>query len=188
LHCQQIAGAYKVDISVLHSIADGCTLADWRFIFFINAPLCLAGILRSFRFEKQSKSTLVKRFNIPGQGAWMLSITLLIAAVIEWSKLGFTHPMIYGSILLGGIFFIIFLVIENSVQYSMLPLRLFNAGSFNVLLLLGAVHNGFYYRTVFILNLYLQNIFTIDAGFVISNLVSGHIINRYGIRIPISPW
>lgn len=132
-----------------------------------------------------------------GQVAWMLSITLLIAAVIEWSKLGFTHPLIYGSLLLGGISFIAFLIIENKVSHPMLPLSLFNSVSFNVLLVLGAVLNGFYYGTVFILSLYLQNILhyppltaglaflPLTAGFVISNLLSGNIINRYGLRIPI---
>ncbi len=79
----------------------------------------------------------------------------------------------------------------------MLPLNLFNSVSFNVLLLLGAVLNGFYYGTVFILSLYLQNILhyppltaglaflPLTAGFVISNLLRGNIINRYGIRTPI---
>lgn len=172
-------------------------LSNWRYIFFINAPLCLAGILLTFLLQKQSAPTRVKKFDLPGQFAWMLSITLLIAAVIEWSKLGFSHPLIYGSILLGGISFIVFLVLENNVSHPMLPLNLFNSVSFNVLLLLGAVLNGFYYGTVFILSLYLQNILhyppltaglaflPLTAGFVISNLLSGNIINRYGIRIPI---
>lgn len=172
-------------------------LSDWRFIFFINAPLCLAGILLTFQLKKQSKTTLVKKFDLPGQFTWMMSITLLIAAVIEWPKLGITHPLIYGSILLGGISFIIFLIIENKVSFPMLPLTLFHSATFNVLLLLGAVLNGFYYGTVFILSLYLQDILQyppltaglaflpLTAGFVISNLLSGNIINRYGIRIPI---
>lgn len=172
-------------------------LSDWRFIFFINAPICLAGILLSFKLKKQNKPSQVKKFDLPGQIAWMFSITLLIAAVIEWSKLGFTHPLIYGSILLGAIFFIVFLAIENKVDHPMLPLNLFNSASFNVLLLLGAVLNGFYYGTVFILSLYLQDILhyppltaglaflPLTVGFVISNLLSGNIINRYGIRTPI---
>jgi len=172
-------------------------LSDWRFIFFINAPICLAGILLSFKLQKQGKPSQVKKFDLPGQVAWMFSITLLIAAVIEWSKLGFTHPLIYGSILLGALFFVVFLGIENKVDHPMLPLNLFNSASFNVLLLLGAVLNGFYYGTVFILSLYLQDILhyppltaglaflPLTAGFVISNLLSGNIINRYGIRTPI---
>ncbi|MBB6501751.1 MFS transporter [Pedobacter cryoconitis] len=172
-------------------------LSDWRFIFFINAPLCLAGILLTFRLKQQRIPTLVKKFDFSGQITWMLSITLLIAAVIEWSKLGFTNPLIYGSLLLGVISFIVFLILENRSSYPMLPLNLFNSASFNVLLMLGAVLNGFYYGTVFILSLYLQNILhyppltaglaflPLTAGFVISNLLSGNVINRYGIRIPI---
>lgn len=172
-------------------------LSNWRFIFFINAPICLAGILLTFQLKTQSSSKLVKKFDLPGQFAWMISITLLIAAVIEWSKLGITHPLIYGSFLLGGISFIIFLIIENKVSSPMLPLTLFHSPAFNVLLLLGAVLNGFYYGTVFILSLYLQNILQyppltaglaflpLTAGFIISNLLSGNIINRYGIRTPI---
>jgi len=172
-------------------------LSDWRFIFFINAPLCLVGIFLTFRLKHQHRSTLIRKFDIPGQITWMLSITLLIAAVIEGSKLGFTSPLIYGSVLLGVISFLVFLMIENKSNYPMLPLKLFNSASFNVLLMLGAVLNGFYYGTVFILSLYLQSILhyppltagfafiPLTAGFVISNLLSGNIINRYGIRIPI---
>jgi DHA2 family methylenomycin A resistance protein-like MFS transporter len=69
--------------------------------------------------------------------------------------------------------------------------------SFNALLVLGAVLNGFYYGSVFLISLYLQNVLhyssinaglaflPLTAGFVISNLLSGNIINRYGIRPPI---
>lgn len=172
-------------------------VSNWRYIFFINAPLCLAGIVLTFLLQKQNSPTLVRKFDLAGQFAWMLSITLLIAAVIEWSKLGFSHPLIYGSILLGGLSFMAFLIIEKKVSHPMLPLNLFNSASFNVLLLLGAVLNGFYYGTVFILSLYLQNILNyppltaglaflpLTAGFVISNLASGSVINRYGIRKPI---
>lgn len=172
-------------------------ISNWRFIFFINAPLCLAGILLTLRLKQQIIPKSIKKFDIAGQIAWMLAITLLITAVIEWSKLGFNNPLIYGSLLLGAVSFIIFLVVENKVNSPMLPLNLFHSISFNVLLMLGAILNGFYYGTVFILSLYLQNVLhyppltaglaflPLTAGFVISNLLSGNIINRYGIRIPI---
>lgn len=172
-------------------------ISNWRYIFFINAPICLAGILLSFRLTQKSVPVRVKKFDIPGQIAWMLSITLLITAVIEWSKLGFSNPLIYGSLLLGVASFVVFLVIEKRVSSPMLPLRLFHSLPFNVLLLIGALLNGFYYGTVFILSLYLQNVLhyppltaglaflPLTAGFVISNILSGNIINRYGIRIPI---
>lgn len=173
-------------------------ISNWRYIFFINAPICLAGIILTLRLKQlHIPNTLPKKFDIAGQIAWMFAITLLITAVIEWSKLGFNNPLIYGSLLLGAVSFIVFLAVEHKVNAPMLPLNLFHSISFNVLLMLGAILNGFYYGTVFILSLYLQNVLhyppliaglaflPLTAGFVISNLLSGNIINRYGLRIPI---
>jgi len=172
-------------------------LSNWRFIFYINAPLCLAGILLSFRVDDHERPSGIKKFDIPGQLTWTAAITLLIAAVIEYPKLGLSSPLIYGGFLLGIGCLAVFLYIENRTKFPMLPLGLFRSSSFNVLLLLGAVLNGFYYGTVFILSLYLQNILhyrplmaglaflPLTSGFVISNLLSGNIINRYGIKPPI---
>jgi len=89
--------------------------------------------------------------------------------------------------------FCFFLWIEKRASNPILPLHLFNSSSFNVLLLLGAVLNGTYYGSVFVLSLYLQNVLhypsmtaglafvPLTVGFVISNLLSGKIINRFGI-------
>jgi DHA2 family methylenomycin A resistance protein-like MFS transporter len=172
-------------------------LSNWRFIFFINAPVCLAGILLTFRLAENEKPSSGKKFDLAGQLTWMTAITLLIATVIEYPKLGWSNPLIYGGFLLGAICFIAFLLIENKVKFPMLPLGLFHSASFNVLLLLGAVLNGFYYGTIFILSIYLQSLLhyppltaglaflPLTGGFVISNLLSGGIINSYGIRKPI---
>lgn len=172
-------------------------LSDWRYIFLINVPICLAGLLLTFRLKQESVAAVTRSFDVKGQIAWMLAITLLIAAVIEGPELGFGNPVIYGSLILGAISFIVFITIEKKVKFPMLPLTLFRSASFNTLLILGALLNGFYYGTIFILSLYLQKVLNytplnsglaflpLTAGFVISNILSGRIINRYGIRIPI---
>lgn len=171
-------------------------ISNWRYIFFVNVPLCLAGFLFSFRLI-QSKISVNKGFDIAGQITWMLSITALIAVIIEWPNYGFNHPIIFGGLFLSAAMLIAFLIIEKKVKHPMLPLHLFDSPTFNVLLLLGAVLNGAYYGTVFTLSLYLQNVLhysslnaglaflPLTVGFVISNLLSGRIINRYGIRRPI---
>ena len=172
-------------------------LSSWRFIFLVNVPLCVAGLLLSFRLQQTAVTRSNSKFDFAGQIAWMLSITTLIAAIIEWPQLGFNHPIIYGSLLFSGITFVLFLTIENKVAAPMLPLHLFKSTTFNVLLLLGALLNWAYYGTVFILSLYLQNVLhypslhagfaflPLTIGFVISNLLSGRIINKFGIRVPI---
>lgn len=171
-------------------------ISHWRFIFYVNVPLCLAGILLSFRLPKKSSSSK-KSFDIPGQVTWMLCVTALIAVIIEWPKLGFKDPIIFGGLLFSAVMLIIFLILEKKVKFPMLPLHLFQSANFNLLLSVGAVLNGAYYGSIFILSLYLQNVLNypslsaglaflpLTAGFVISNLLSGRIINKFGIRRPI---
>lgn len=79
----------------------------------------------------------------------------------------------------------------------MMPLHLFGSRSFNSLLILGAALNCSYYGTVFILSLYVQKTLNyhslkagfaflpLTVGFVISNVFSDRLINRFGLRKPI---
>ncbi|RFM31129.1 MFS transporter [Chitinophaga silvisoli] len=173
------------------------SVSNWRYIFFVNAPLCILGMLLTLGLPKNELPELKRKIDFPGTIAWMIAITTLIGAIIEGPKLSITHPLIYGACILSAISFIVFIILEKKGTHPMLPLYLFHSGSFNVLLLLGALLNGFYYGTVFILSLYLQNVLhyssltagfaflPLTIGFVISNLASAAIINKFGIRKPI---
>jgi DHA2 family methylenomycin A resistance protein-like MFS transporter len=170
--------------------------SSWRLIFIVNIPICIAGYILSFKMEQTAKTTK-RSFDISGQLAWMLSVTALISVIIEIPRFGFGHVLIWGGLILSLLLFGIFLWIESRTLHPMLPLHLFRSGRFNALLVLGAVLNGSYYGSVFILSLYLQKVLNypsimaglaflpLTAGFVISNVVSSRIINRYGIHKPI---
>jgi len=172
-------------------------LANWRFIFLINIPICIAGFLMSFRLKEVRVKTSKQEADIAGQATWALGITALIAAIIEGPKLGFSNPMVIGGLVFSLVMFIIFLFVERKSTHPMLPFHLFNSRSFNSLLMLGAVLNGSYYGSVFVLSLYLQNVLhyssltaglafiPLTAGFVISNIASAKITLRYGIYKPI---
>ena len=126
-----------------------------------------------------------------------LALTALIAGIIEWHHLGFEHPLIFGSMVFSAVMLLIFLWIEKRAPSPILPLDLFQSGSFNVLILLGMMLNGAYYGTVFVLSLYLQNVLhyssfaagmaflPLTAGFIISNLISSKVMAKYGTRLPI---
>jgi len=171
--------------------------SSWRFIFFVNVPLCLAGILYSLRLDAEKPGSHEKKFDTAGQIVWMLSVTILIAAIIEWSKLGFTSPFIYGGLSFSILLLILFVQIEKRSLNPMLPLHLFQSSTFNVLLVLGGILNCSYYGALFVLSLYLQTtlhyssmaaglaFIPLTAGFVMSNLISGRIINKFGIQKPI---
>jgi DHA2 family methylenomycin A resistance protein-like MFS transporter len=168
-------------------------ISNWRFIFYVNIPFCVAGFLLSFRLHQEEVAAARKKFDTYGQLLWMLAATLLIAAIIEWHQFGFQNPLIWGGLLLSLILFALFLRIEKRASHPILPLHLFHSARFNVLLLLGGVLNGTYYGSVFVLSLYLQNVLhyssmtaglafvPLTVGFVITNLLSGRIITRFGI-------
>lgn len=168
-------------------------LSNWRFIFYVNIPFCLAGFVLSFKLNKAPAAAVAKKFDTAGQLIWMLAATLLIAAIIEWHQFGFQSPLIWGGLILSALLFVLFIRIEKRVLHPILPLHLFTSSRFNVLLLLGGVLNGTYYGSVFVLSLYLQNVLhytsigaglafvPLTVGFVITNLLSGKIINRFGI-------
>ena len=171
-------------------------ISNWRMIFYVNIPICLLGILLSTRL-KESEKHPNKGFDISGQLTWMIALTTLIACIIELHHLGFNNPWIYGGIIFSIIIFILFIVIEKQAASPILPLDLFKSAHFNVIILTGMMLNSAYYGTVFVLSLYLQDVLhyssfaagmgflPLTAGFIISNLLSGKIMAKYGTRVPV---
>jgi DHA2 family methylenomycin A resistance protein-like MFS transporter len=171
-------------------------ISSWRLIFIVNIPICLAGIFLSVRLNESERHSH-QGLDIPGQLLWMLTLTALITGIIEWHALGIRHPLIIGCLLFSVIMMALFLQRERRSKVPILPLDLFKAPVFNVLLLLGVVVNNAYYGTVFVLSLYLQNVLhytsvtaglaflPLTGGFIISNLLSGRLMAKYGIRVPL---
>lgn len=88
-------------------------LTSWRLIFLINVPVCAVGIYLSTDLRKEKDISWSVRFDILGQLLWMISITALIFAVIDWPQLGILHPIIYGALGLSAISFLSFLAVER---------------------------------------------------------------------------
>jgi DHA2 family methylenomycin A resistance protein-like MFS transporter len=170
--------------------------SSWRMIFFVNLPICLFGIICSFRLNDNDRQP-GRGFDLPGQFTWMLALTAFIAAIIEWHHLGGEHPLIYGGIIFSICLLGLFLWIEKKAKSPILPLDLFKVANFNILIGLGMLLNGTYYGTIFVLSLYLQQVLhytsltagmaflPLTAGFIISNLISGRVIAKFGTRVPI---
>jgi DHA2 family methylenomycin A resistance protein-like MFS transporter len=172
-------------------------LANWRFIFLINLPICLAGYLMSLRLSKDGVKRQQVHFDVAGQILWAACVTALIASIIQGPKLGFDSMMVIGGLIFSLLAFAAFVLVERKALHPVVPLHLFASGSFNTLLLLGAVLNGCYYGSVFVLSLYVQQVLhyrpfaaglaflPLTVGFVISNVASARILNAFGTWKPI---
>jgi DHA2 family methylenomycin A resistance protein-like MFS transporter len=171
-------------------------ISSWRSIFLVNIPICLAGLICSI-YLMDSKKSEKRGFDIPGQLIWMVALTVFIAAIIEWHNLGAQSPFVYGGIIFSVVMLGLFIWRERVAHAPILPLDLFKSTNFNVFIGMGMALNGAYYGTVFVLSLYLQEVLHYSAfaagmaflpltgGFLIANITSGLIMERYGIRRPI---
>ena len=171
-------------------------LGNWRWIFFVNLPICVAGMLLGFRL-KESATSEHRGFDIPGQLLWMFALTALIASIIQWHELSVGRVYIYGGIVFSFVLLALFLNRERRAPSPILPPDLFKSRNFNTLIGFGMIANGTYYGTVFVLSLYLQNVLhysglkagmaflPLTAGFIFANLLSGRLIRKYGIRLPV---
>jgi len=145
----------------------------WRWIFFINVPVGLAGLVLSPLLLRESRATLTRRSYDP---AGALTITgafvLLVYAVVEaptvgWAEIRTIVPLVGSAVLIAA-----FALIESRHHAPLVPLRLLRsrtlAGANAVTVFVGTVGVG----VPFVLTLYAQQVLGYSAlKFGISSVV-----------------
>ncbi|MGC2041788.1 MFS transporter [Paraburkholderia caledonica] len=185
----------------------------WRSIFLVNLPICAAGFLATLlwvpRLEAAVPATAraetagpetapptPRGIDLSGQTLAIVALTAFVAAVIEWRPLGLSHPLVAGGFVLAALAGGAFVAVEARASAPMLPLSLFAGRSFSAAVLFGICVNMTYYGMVFVLSLYLQRVrgytalqaglafLPLTGGFLISNVASGWVVGRFGVRVP----
>ena len=145
----------------------------WRWIFFINVPVGLAGLVLSPLLLRESRAALTRRSYDP---AGALTITgafvLLVYAVVEaptvgWAEIRTIVPLVGSAVLIAA-----FVLIESRHHAPLVPLRLLRsrtlAGANAVTVFVGTVGVG----VPFVLTLYAQQVLGYSAlKFGISSVV-----------------
>lgn len=169
----------------------------WRSIFLVNLPVCTFGIALTLCFAAEApRREGQRRIDLPGQALAILALLGLIGAVIEARPLGLRHPLVLGAALLFVIAGWAFIAVERRTKQPMLPLRFFANAGFTAAIAFGVAVNLAYYGVLFVLALYLQDthgftplqaglaLLPLTATFILSNLLSGPMIARFGSRLP----
>jgi DHA2 family methylenomycin A resistance protein-like MFS transporter len=130
----------------------------WRYIFFVNVPLCLLGAATAARFTDAPEGR-EQHFDLGGQVFAVSALTCLIGSVIKSGTLGLFHPLVIGGLASALICAAIFLRIESRANAkAMLPLRFFGYPNFTPAVLFGIAINFTYYGLIFVISLYLQQV------------------------------
>jgi EmrB/QacA subfamily drug resistance transporter len=131
---------------------------SWSWIFYINVPIGILGILAARIFIDESRDTTEQRLDFPGLATSAIALFALTYGLIKSNERGWGDPLVLGLFAVAAVFFVAFVMLERHQRLPMLDLNLFRNRSFasaNVIMfLIGLAMFG----TFFFVSLFVQNI------------------------------
>lgn len=166
---------------------------SWHWIFFINVPVGIFAIILGGKVIPQSqKNPSYKGFDKTGAMLIFTGLASFLFAISEGQTMGWTSPIILGSLILAILIFAVFIRYELRISDPVLEITLFKNRNFLMTnLILGLVFfcmAGVNYLLPFYLQ-YVKGYGTSDAGFIltalsvalmISGIIAGALFNRIG--------
>jgi EmrB/QacA subfamily drug resistance transporter len=136
---------------------------SWHWIFWVNVPVGVLGIVASYLFIDESRDETHERLDAPGLLTSGVGLFALTYALIEANTYGWTSARIVGAFAVAVVALAAFVVLERVQRAPMLPLELFRSGTYtgaNVVVLLVALAM---FGVFFFVSLYMQNILGYSA-------------------------
>src|SRR4051812_11210033 len=131
---------------------------NWNWIFFVNVPVGILGIVASQIFITESRDTSKEQsIDLPGLATSGLGLFALSYALIEGNRHGWASAEILGLFAAAAVLLVAFVLVEHFQRLPMLDLTLFRNGSFTRAQLVPMVVSLRVFRVFFFLSLYLQN-------------------------------
>jgi EmrB/QacA subfamily drug resistance transporter len=136
---------------------------SWHWIFYVNIPVGVLGIVASYLFIDESRDETHERLDLPGLATSGVGLFALTYGLIEANTYGWGSGRIVGSFVVAAVSLAAFVWLERTQRAPMLPLDLFRSGTYtgaNVVVLLVALAM---FGVFFFVSLYMQNILGYSA-------------------------
>ena len=168
---------------------------DWSWVFFINVPVGILGIVVARLVIDESRDTsAVQRLDLPGLATSAVGLFALTYGLIEANKHGWTSPLILSLFAVAAVSLAAFIVLEQRQRVPMLDLSLFRnptfAGANTVMMLVGlAMFGVFLFVTLFMQNVLQYSPTQAGAAFLPMTIlivllapIAGKLSDRIGSR------
>jgi EmrB/QacA subfamily drug resistance transporter len=191
-----ISGAI-VSVGIVIGPTLGGLLIDalsWRWIFFVNLPVGVLGVLMVLRFVPDIKPVGGQRFDYGGALTLFVSLLSLLLALTSGQRLGFGHGRVWLLLANWVLFLAWFILIEWRSQQPMIDLSLFHDRQFSLGLITGFISFVTIAGAIILMPFYLENVLDYDTrqvGLLLAVLpvtmgviapVSGALSDRFGTR------
>lgn len=170
----------------------------WEWVFYINAPIAVIGLIIGGLVLKESAATDRARFDILGVVLLALGLFAVVLAVVQSESWGWTSPLTLG-VLAGGLLLIVaFVLVENRVTAPLLPMALFRNPTITVGALAVAANFFALFGVTFFLSLFLLNfrgeagiatgvmLLPLSAVSIIASPIGAAMVSTFGIRVTMS--
>ena len=173
----------------------------WRWIFFVNVPFGVLGIVLAGRWVRagrhgQRGTGSGERLDVPGQLAGMIALLSVTAAMVQAGRSGWTSPLTLAGFAIFAVAAAAFAVTERRVTTPMVPPSLFRSRALAAATAVGGLMNLGFYGQLFVLTLYFQQVrgdsplltglaLLPQTGVIaLGSALGGRVTGRSGPRIP----
>src|SRR4029079_870532 len=137
---------------------------NWNWIFFVNVPVGVLGIVVSQFAIRESRDTSHEQsIDVPGLLTSAAFLFALSYALVEGNSHGWSSPEILGLFATAAVLLVAFIVLEKRQRLAMLDLSLFKIGAFTGANIVAMLVSLSMFGVFFFVSLYIQNILGYSA-------------------------
>lgn len=130
----------------------------WRWVFFINVPLGLAGLLVTLLKVEESRNTNALRTDWWGMALFSAALFLLVFALVQGNQRGWTSPLILAALCAAAFLLGLFWAWERHTKDPLLDLNLFRLPTFTGISVVAFALSAAVFSLLLYITLYLQTV------------------------------
>jgi len=170
--------------------------ASWRWVFFLNVPLAAIALSVLFwRVPESRDEDAVGKLDWWGTLLVTIGLGAIVYGLIQAGSLGLGSPVVLGTLTVGIVALIAFILVEARIQAPMVPLRLFRSHTFSganllTFLLYGALGSLAFFLPFNLIQVQGYPPTAAGAAFVPFILImflgsrwTGGLVNRFGAKL-----
>jgi EmrB/QacA subfamily drug resistance transporter len=167
----------------------------WEAVFFVNVPLASVAALSALVVLPADQGRdLARGFDIPGAVTATGGVTLVVFALVQGPKLGWTSPGILASFAAAALLLGALVIIERRSRDPLVPPRLVTNRNLVTASAIAFLFTATFGSVLYFLTLYFQNVHGYDAletgiGFLLptafvlaGSALAGRLVTRCGLR------